>query len=761
MSHASRAFVIAIASIIIFVGPMSASMSVLAADGPSDPPISIDGNVDLAAQAALNGWEGDGSKNKPYVISGLSIKTDSPQPAIIVNNTTAHLIIADCLIAPNDPSATGDGYFYYPGIRFFNVTNTRISGLTATGFDHSIVLDSCRDVTIDNSTMSEAHMQGFLVSSSTHLTIENNTICGMHGNGLSLQSTDLSLIQLNNVSFNKGIGLDLDFVNSNNVIRWNLASTNGGYSYGHGMYLAGNGNVIYGNVFVGAGGKNSAPVRVGVYVTNTWSSPEGVGNYYGINYDSKTGLFGNLTGRPVASLTDADSNGIADGAYVISSDAPNDADHNPLMSPAFPPRDLRAAVSGDMVTLTWSEPLYTTCPIGHYVVSIDNGGRVSQHAVSGTSFVDQVEDPDSWTAITYTVRWVGKFLSSGPSNEAIGRNPDRPAVEIVSDMGVGKTTLGGITIWSNRSLDPRSVLVAWAGFDSNSDEMNYFLKVDNGPWMEMGHATNRTFSGLAEGGHIITVRAIDDDGNQIEDSKTFSVYQYIEMSLFCSPFLDDGKERLRVRGTAWDTVAGDPMAGLPIVLSYTVDGGQSWTFRTVTTGPDGSFQSDFGLEKGAIMGVTLVTETFDQNWAYHTFFENVTYVAMTLQDRDGIFLTQSTSMLSEFTYSSTMLRFTVDGDSGTSGSTSIIIPKSAVNGVDGIRMTLDGEPVDHSVSEEGDYWILTFNYSHSAHQVVVEIPSNRIFGILPPDLVPLIVLAMVGAVVAAGVGVFLFRRKRA
>jgi hypothetical protein len=273
-----------------------------------------------------------------------------------------------------------------------------------------------------------------------------------------------------------------------------------------------------------------------------------------------------------------------------------------------------------------------------------------------------------------------------------------------------------------------------------------------------GGGDNHTFDGLAEGYHTVTVRAVDNDGNQAETSRTFSVYRYVQMSVSCSPFIADGESKLMVTGTARDAATGEPMPHLPINLMYTVKMGGSWRTTAVTTGEDGGFRYSLALEQGAVEGVTLIAELADPNEWYHAFFENVTYVAMTLQGRDGVFLTQSTSVLSAYTYASTWIKFTVSGDEGTEGVTSVLIPKSAVDRADEVRISLDGVPTAYSISSEGDHWVLTFNYTHSEHQVTVDIPSPFLGSL--GGLLPYIVLVAV-AVVAVGIFAYVRKRKNA
>jgi hypothetical protein len=303
------------------------------------------------------------------------------------------------------------------------------------------------------------------------------------------------------------------------------------------------------------------------------------------------------------------------------------------------------------------------------------------------------------------------------------------------------------------------VLVEWVGYDSDSAAMTYQVRLDDGGWLDNGQVTNRTFTNLAEGTHTVTVRATDNELNQVEDSKEFTTYRFVQLSLSCSPYRASGNDYLKVTGTVSDAATGEGLGGLTIGFAYTIQMGGSWATTSAISGSNGGYEFSIRLEQGAIMGLTLTASFTDLNDEYHYTFANATYAAMTLQGRDGVFLTRSTSTLSDFTYTSKVMRFNVSGDSGTEGTTSILVPKSAINGVSGIAITMDGAPVDFTTESSGDYWVLTFIYTHSKHQVEVNMPSPNVLGAIPSDILPILILVVIGTVAAVIVFVVVRRRR--
>ncbi len=68
-----------------------------------------------------------------------------------------------------------------------------------------------------------------------------------------------------------------------------------------------------------------------------------------------------------------------------------------------------------------------------------------------------------------------------------------------------------------------SVVVTWTGSDSGSGISYYETRIDSGSWINKGTSTSHTYTGLADGAHVVDVRAWDVAGNSATDSHTFIV----------------------------------------------------------------------------------------------------------------------------------------------------------------------------------------------------------------------------------------------
>ncbi|MDD1771384.1 MAG: right-handed parallel beta-helix repeat-containing protein [Methanomassiliicoccales archaeon] len=764
MMSKTLALAMALSMLIIGLVPICTDASSIDSDRyiekTIDDRIDINGTADFHAQADHKNWAGTGTKANPYIISGLVIECDANQTAINIMNTDAYFSIRDCSMTAISQDNIDKGSSS-SGVELVNVTNGRLSDLAINGFVYGITIFSCGNIIVDNSSMSDAAYNGLEARYSNDIVFENNSVTRCDAGGVDANNCDGLLIQGNNVSFNSNYGFNLWMSITDSLIRWNLASRNGWYSGHAALFIAGTGNTIYGNILVSPGGPNSMPAEYGSGADNKWNSSNGVGNFYGKNYNLWPGKYTSFLGDPICSTLDENGDGISDVSYKpknggSSYEGENEVDHYPLISPTSAPRNLSATVDSNQITLSWDDPFYMTGCIDHYMIVRNDGVSTTRINVTGASYIDTIGNVDEWTSISYSVVWASKFMTSGPSNIAVGQNPDCPSVSIISELGIKVQAVNDVITYSNSTVDPQDVLVQWSGFDSDSTTMVYQVRMDDGDWVDKGQATNHTFTNLSQGNHTVTVKATDNDNNLAECSKTFVVRKHVQMSVSCFPVVDGDNYDLMLKGKAWDLVTGDAIPALDISIAYSIERGQSWNFQAVSTGTDGSFQVTIDLDLKAIMAIMLSTCLVDQYSDSCYYYENVTYAALTLEGRDGVFLTKSTSTISDFLFSSNMLKFNVTGENGTSGSTSIYIPKAEMSEVEGIEVLLDGAESTYSIESTEDYWILTVNYSHSMHQITVNMEPTAALG----DSSTVLMMVLVIVIAAVVIGIVLIRRRR-
>jgi len=127
---------------------------------------------------------------------------------------------------------------------------------------------------------------------------------------------------------------------------------------------------------------------------------------------------------------------------------------------------------------------------------------------------------------------------------------------------------------------------------------------------------------------------------------------------------------------------------------------------------------------------------------------------VTLYEEQNVFSVTSNSTISGLAFNTTdwTLSFTATGPNGTRGYTKVTIAKSLVANITNIRVYLDGNQLEYNVTSTDDSWLLTFTYTHSAHQVVVDLDINII-----PEFPSLIILPLF--MIATLLAVIIHRRK--
>ncbi len=81
--------------------------------------------------------------------------------------------------------------------------------------------------------------------------------------------------------------------------------------------------------------------------------------------------------------------------------------------------------------------------------------------------------------------------------------------------------------------------------------------------------------------------------------------------------------------------------------------------------------------------------------------------------------TNSTVTEVVFNAENATLSFTVNGPSGTAGSTNVTIAKSVMPNGGALKVTLDNNPVSYALADNGNSWNLGFTYTHSTHRVTI------------------------------------------
>ena len=91
----------------------------------------------------------------------------------------------------------------------------------------------------------------------------------------------------------------------------------------------------------------------------------------------------------------------------------------------------------------------------------------------------------------------------------------------------------------------------------------------------------------------------------------------------------------------------------------------------------------------------------------------------TPQQNEFIIESNSTVSALSFNGTSSEITLTVNGTTGTTGYVKATIAKSFMPSGENIKVYLDGNPINSTLTSNGDFWVITFTYHHSIHQVKI------------------------------------------
>ncbi len=201
------------------------------------------------------------------------------------------------------------------------------------------------------------------------------------------------------------------------------------------------------------------------------------------------------------------------------------------------------------------------------------------------------------------------------------------------------------------------------------------------------------------------------------------------------------------------TYNGVGLSGAGMRLAYSVTGGATWQdLAYVITGDDGSF-SCFWMPSAS--GNYAIRATWMGDNAYSGVSTTVNFVlSPPANEAQNVFTLASNSTLTSLVFDSTQneLSFGVSGPSGTAGYAQICVPKSLISDPTALRVSIDGTETQFSSFSTDDVWLITIIYTHSSHEVVMDLdaePSSNGTGSIGDVLGnPLVLVAIIAVLVA-------------
>ena len=558
----SRLLAISIASA-IFIGLLTTLVAItipLTSTTPARISYTSHGVIAISDNAQFTNasgvvW-GSGIVSDPYIISGWDIDATLAN-GIYIHGTTAYFVIRDCYIhnggagyqaisltdcvngtldsntcsnnfigiylgfssnntISNNNCISNNDYGIYLGfssnntLKNNNCSNNRIgiylrissnssmvNNTCNSNTQHGIYLYSTSDNDLSNNDCSN-NSHGVWLWLSSNNTISNNN-CSNNVVGIRLYSSSNNTISNNNCNFNSNYGIYLESSSDNNTIVGNLLINNS--SYGVTVRSGSNNNGIWDNTFIGNNGTvsvyNPSRIQANDDSTNNWwnssHSPHGYGNYWS---DWLT--------------PDNDTNGVIDLPYNVSGSAGvNDCYPLSFVPEKTPP------ITTDASTGTIGANLWFRSNASVSFSTTDAGSGVNV-----TFYL--VDTSGGWR------RYISSFIISSDGNHTVQfySMDNAGNIESVKNMSVRiDTTDPTLNIIQTAGFETAVdyAVISWTGTDATTGIDHFEVGIDGGSFVSVGTVMSYNFSGLADGTHNVTVKAIDAAGNEVNKTIQFIV----------------------------------------------------------------------------------------------------------------------------------------------------------------------------------------------------------------------------------------------
>jgi PKD repeat protein len=290
---------------------------------------------------------------------------------------------------------------------------------------------------------------------------------------------------------------------------------------------------------------------------------------------------------------------------------------------------------------------------------------------------------------------------------------------------------------------------ASSSYDVDEDIVSYLWDFDDGnisstvtPIIVHNYTFPRTYN--------VTLTVTDATGLNSSISQGVPVKMPTSVSVFTSSPSTFVGFKVNITGTLRDKY-GNGLRNETVVLSYTFSGIGTWT--PITSDTTDNLGNYFAMWVPPATGYFVLKAEWGGN-ATHFGASNTTTLSSLVHQNQYVFSVESNSSISELYFNTTdwTLSFTASGPNGTKGYVKVTAAKSLAANPENVRVYLEGNQIEYSMTSTDDSWLLTFIYMHSTHQVAVDLDINIV-----PEFPLFLILPLF--TIATLLAVTLYRRK--
>jgi hypothetical protein len=204
---------------------------------------------------------------------------------------------------------------------------------------------------------------------------------------------------------------------------------------------------------------------------------------------------------------------------------------------------------------------------------------------------------------------------------------------------------------------------------------------------------------------------------------------------------------VNVFGTLLDS-NGTPLQNKIVVLSYTFLGADSWIpISSEITDENGNYNIQW---INSASGTFTIKTEWSGDFDYRAASNTATLSFLPYHQQ--VFFVESNSTVYDLAFNNvtSTLSFNVTGPSGTTGYVKATISKALLTNDENLQVYIDGKQLlNYSKTSIVDSWVITLDYSHSTHQISINLDTNvsstQPFG---NELILIILIVLLGTILA-------------
>jgi len=617
----------------------------------------------------------------------------------------------------------------------------------ATSRNSAITLDSSMNNTVTENELTSSSWVGiYLYSSSNNTMIANNMTANgggiyvdmssnnsIHGNSMSRNDFGIEFYKSlynrlceNDIAENQFFGISFYESSSNKALGNNVT----GNTYGIGLSLCtsniiGENNIgMNTNFGIGISESSKNVISNNNFLSNykqveLWSTE--LANVWDDGYVSGGNFWSDYSG------VDADGDGIGDIPYSIGV---NNTDHYPLMAPfskndtsvipvaefIYSPLDVIAGQTTVIFDATYSQCINGT--IIRYFWDFGDGrtaiGKVANHTY------------DSYGDYEVTLTVVSNSRLSSSQTQSI--NVKESPVANFTCLPDSNLSVGQSIVFDASGSNPRGGAITTYVWDFGDGNITSTVE----PVIIHTYTFPEPFN--------ITLRVLDSEGLNSSSSQIRTVRMPTFLSVSTNPPSSLTGFSVNVTGELHD-LYGNGLKDETVVLYYTFAGISTWTpITSVNTDGLGHYIAIwFPPAAGSF---TIKTE-WNGNSTHFGSSSNVT-LSILVHNNQFVFSVESNSTIDGLAFNTTNweLGFTAAGPNGTEGYAKITVSKLLVANISNVEVLIDENECDYVVTSKDDSWLLTFNYVHSSHRIIVDLDTTVVADHLSLHILILLMTAM-------------------